>query len=248
MSGCGLSKMANKYETVSFTTSPPTLESHAGQVVLSLDATFTEKYFAKKATVDFTPVLIYNGGETAFRTITVQGEEATGGETTIFNANGGSFKYQDAIQYSSKMMNSTLELRAVARLKEKEKILGPINIANGVIATSTRVQNTEELANKNHGYEHETILEETATIYFLVNQANIRSTEKSNESIKRLKTFAKKGYATHSFEIVSYASPEGTVNTNDNVSENRMNSTVNYTKRLLKSLKVDGAKKQRIIY
>jgi hypothetical protein len=246
MSGCGLSKMANKYETVSFTTSPPTLESHAGQVVLSLDATFTEKYFAKKATVDFTPVLIYNGGETAFRTITVQGEEATGGETTIFNANGGSFKYQDAIQYSSKMMNSTLELRAVARLKEKEKILGPINIANGVIATSTRVQNTEELANKNHGYEHETILEETATIYFLVNQANIRSTEKSNESIKRLKTFAKKGYATHSFEIISYASPEGTVNTNDNVSENRMNSTVNYTKRLLKSLKVDGAKNKEL--
>ena len=242
MSGCGLNKMANKYETVSFTTSPPTLESHAGQVAISLDATFTEKYFAKKATIDFTPVLVYNGGETAFKTITVQGEDATGGETTIFNATGGSFKYDDAIIYFSEMMTSTLELRAVARLKEKEKILGPINIANGVIATSTRVQNTEVLANNNHGYEHETILEETATIYFLVNQSNIRATEKSSESIKKLKTFAKKGYATHSIEIISYASPEGSVNTNDNVSENRMNSTVNYTKRLLRSLKVDGAK------
>ena len=37
------------------------------------------------------------------------------------------------------MMNSTLELRATAKLKDKEKVLGPINIANGVIATSTRV-------------------------------------------------------------------------------------------------------------
>jgi hypothetical protein len=242
MSGCGLDKMANKYETVSFTTTPPTLQAHGGKVALSLDATFAEKYFAKKATVDFTPVLVYNGGETAFKTITIQGEEATGGEATIFNATGGSFKYNDAISYSDEMMSSTLELRAVAKQKDKEKVLGPVNIANGVIATSTRVQDTEHLGNNNHGYEHETILEETATIYFLVNQSNIRTTEKSDDDIKTLKTFAKNGYKTHSIEIISYASPEGAVNTNDNVSDNRMKSTLNYTKRLLKSLRVDGAR------
>jgi len=242
MSGCGLDKMANKYETVSFTTTPPTLQAHGGKVALSLDATFAEKYFAKKATVDFTPVLVYNGGETAFKTITIQGEEATGGEATIFNATGGSFKYNDVISYSDEMMSSTLELRAVAKQKDKEKVLGPVNIANGVIATSTRVQDTEDLANNNHGYEHETILEETATIYFLVNQSNIRTTEKSDDDIKALKTFAKNGYKTHSIEIISYASPEGSVNMNDNVSDNRMKSTLNYIKRLLRSLKVDGAK------
>jgi len=242
MSGCGLDKMANKYETVSFTTTPPTLQAHGGKVALSLDATFAEKYFAKKATVDFTPVLVYNGGETAFKTITIQGEEATGGEATIFNATGGSFKYNDAISYSDEMMSSTLELRAVAKQKDKEKVLGPVNIANGVIATSTRVQDTEHLGNNNHGYEHETILEETATIYFLVNQSNIRTTEKSDDDIKALKTFAKNDYKTHSIEIISYASPEGAVNTNDNVSDNRMKSTLNYTKRLLKSLRVDGAR------
>ena len=246
ISSCGLENMANKYNTVSFITTPSTLETHGGKVSLSLEAKFAEKYFAKQATVDFTPVLVYNGGETAFKTITIQGEEATGGESTIFNTTGGSFKYQDAITYSVNMINSTLELRAVAKLKEKEKVLGPLNIANGVVATSTRVQNTEDLANKNHGYEHETILEETATIYFLVNQSNIRTTEKSNKSINTLKTFAKNGYKTHSIEIISYASPEGTVNTNDNVSERRMKSTINYTKKLLHSLKVDGAKNNEL--
>jgi tetratricopeptide (TPR) repeat protein len=242
MSGCGLDKMANKYETVSFTTTPPILQVHGGKVALSLEANFAEKYFSKKATVDFTPVLVHNGGETAFKTITIQGEEATGGEATIFNATGGSFKYNDAISYSDEMMSSALELRAVAKLNDKEKVLGPVNIANGVIATSTRVQDTEDLGNNNHGYEHETILEETATIYFLVNQSNIRTTEKSDEDIKALKTFAKNGYKTHSIEIISYASPEGSVNMNDNVSDNRMKSTLNYTKRLLRSLKVEGAK------
>ena len=242
MSSCGLNNMASKYETVSYTVTPSALQTHAGNVSLTLDATFAEKYFAKKATVDFTPVLVYANGETAFKTITIQGEEATGGEATIFNATGGSFNYQDAIKYNPEMMNSTLELRATAKLKDKEKVLGPINIANGVIATSTRVLNNEELANNNHGYEHETILEETATIYFLVNQANIRTTEKSDGDIKKLTAFAKNGYKTHSIEIKSFASPEGSVNMNDNVSDNRMKSTLSFTKRLLRTLKVDGAR------
>ena len=242
LSSCGLEKMASKYNTVDFTATPTILETHGGKVALSLEASFPEKYFSKQATVDFTPVLVYNGGETAFKTITIQGEEASGGESTIFNASGGSFKYQDAINYSKDMMSSTLELRAIAKQKDKEKILGPVSISNGVIATSTRVENTEKLANENHGYEHETILEETATIYFLVNQSNIRATEKSSESIKALKTFAENGYKTHSIEIISYASPEGTVNTNDNVSDYRLKNTVKYTKKLLQSLKVDGAK------
>ena len=242
LSSCGLENMASKYNTVDFITTPAILEVHGGKVALSLEASFPEKYFSKQATVDFTPVLVYNGGETAFKTITIQGEEASGGESTIFNASGGSFKYQDAINYSKDMMSSTLELRAIAKQKDKEKILGPVSVSNGVIATSTRVKNTEKLANENHGYEHETILEETATVYFLVNQSNIRATEKSSESIKALKTFAENGYKTHSIEIISYASPEGTVNTNDNVSDYRLKNTVKYTKKLLQSLKVDGAK------
>lgn len=240
-SSCGIERMATKYSTVKFTTTPPILQAHAGKVTLSLDANFPEKYFAKKATVDFTPVLVYDGGETSFKTITIQGEEATGGEATIFNASGGGFKYKDNISYSKEMMNSSLELRAIAKQKDKEKTLGPISIAKGVIATSTRVKDNEDLANNNHGYEYETILEESATIYFLVNQSNIRTTEKSDEDISALKTFTKKGYKTHSIEIISYASPEGSVNMNDNVSENRMRSTLNYTKRLLRSMKLDGA-------
>ena len=240
-SGCGLDQMASKYETVNFLTSPSTLQTHGGKVTLSLDASFAEKYFAKQVTVDFTPVLVYPNGETAFKTIKIQGEEATGGEATIFYSTGGNFKYQDAIEYNSDMMNSTLELRAIGKEKDKEKVLGPKTIANGVLATATRVLDNEDISNNNHGYEHETILEETATIYFLVNQSNIRTTEKSDADIKKLKEFVKNGHITHSIEIKSFASPEGAVNTNDNVSDNRMKSTLNYTKKLLRSLKVDGA-------
>ena len=70
MSGCGLNQMSSKYETVSYTVAPSYLETHGGKIELNLDGTFSEKYFVKKATIDFTPVLVYANGETAFKTIT----------------------------------------------------------------------------------------------------------------------------------------------------------------------------------
>ena len=82
LSGCGLSNMASKYETVNYIVNPPILQTHGGKVALTLDVTFPEKYFAKNVTVDFTPVLVYANGEQAFKTIIIQGEEAEGGEKT----------------------------------------------------------------------------------------------------------------------------------------------------------------------
>ena len=95
LTSCGLSNMSSKYETVAITVTPPTLQAHAGKVGVTIDASFPEKYFAKSSTVEFTPVLISSEGENKFKSITIQGEEASGGEATIFYTTGGRFSYQD---------------------------------------------------------------------------------------------------------------------------------------------------------
>ncbi len=248
ISSCGLTNMANKYDTVKYTVSPPVLQTHGGEVELKIDGNFPEKYFAKKATLELTPVLIYNDNksETAFEKIILQGEESKGGDKTIFFNSGGSFSYSSIIPFKNDMKNARLELRAVGKMadlngKVIEQPLGPINIANGTLITPTRIIDEEKVSDNNHNYEKETILKEQATIYFLVNESNIRTTEKSDDDILRLKEFAKKGYKTHSIEIMSYASPEGSVKRNDMVSANRMKSTVKYTRNLLNKLKVEGA-------
>ena len=71
ISSCGLTNMANKYDTVKYTISPPILQTHGGEIEVKIDGNFPEKYFAKKATVELTPVLIYNNNqsETAFEKI-----------------------------------------------------------------------------------------------------------------------------------------------------------------------------------
>ena len=240
LTSCGLSNMASKFETVNMTVTPPTLQAHAGNVEVNIDASFPEKYFAKNSTVELTPVLVSESGETKFKSIVIQGEEASGGEATIFYTTGGRFSYKDEIPYSTDMIQSKLELRAVGKSKDKELIFNSRSIANGVLATSTRVQNTEDLSFAKSNYEKETILQESAIIYFLVNQSNIRTTEKSDDDIKRLEEFAGLGNKTHSIEVKSFASPEGSVNLNDNVSDKRAASTLRYLKKMLKKAKLDG--------
>ena len=118
ISGCGLTKMTSKYDTVLYTATPPILQVHAGKVALQIDGNIPEKYFHKNATVDLTPVLKSKDKETSFKTITLQGEEASGGQTTIPYVSGGGFTYKDEISYSSDMMVSELEIKAVAKLKD----------------------------------------------------------------------------------------------------------------------------------
>ena len=144
------------------------------------------------------------------------------------------------------MMESTLELRALGKSKDKELAFDNRTIANGVLATSTRIQNTEDLYFAKSNYEKETILEESAIIYFLVNQSNIRTTEKSDDDIKRLEEFASLGYETHSIEVKSFASPEGSVNLNDNVSEKRAASTLRFLKRMLRKAKLNGVDNEEL--
>ncbi len=240
--GCGLDKMASDYDKVVYEQTPTVLEVHGSQVSVDLNGTFPEKYFAKKATIEITPVIIdENGGESKLKSIILQGEQATGGDATIFFESGGEFTYSDKIDYTDEMINSTLELRALATLEDKSKVLGPVTIASGVIATSMRVQNDEIIAVADHGYKEIETTSETATIYFLVNKSNIRTTEKSDEDVKKLKEFIKLGYKTESFVVKSSASPEGTEKINTELSDDRQNSTLSYAKYLLKKLRADGS-------
>ena len=242
LNGCGLHYMSSNYHKVNYDQTPSVLQTKGEMISINLKGTFPEKYFAKKATVEITPVIIgEDGKESKLKSIILQGEQATGGDETIFFESGGSFVYSDKIKYTDDMKSSLLELRAIAVLEDENKVLGPVTIAKGVISTSMKVANNEIIAIAHHGYEEETILSETATIYFLVNKSNIRTTEKSDADVKKLQEFIKLGYKTESFVVKSSASPEGKEKINTELSDDRQNNTFAYAKSLLKKLKADGA-------
>ena len=236
--------MISKFNTIDFTVTPTQVEVHGGNIEIELEVKIPEKYFQKTAEADFRAMLAPSAdSETKvfFDPVKLQGEKISSNGKTIGYITGGQFTYKSSLKYSEEMADYDLFATAIATMNDNSKSLGAVKVAEGVMATATRVKDSEEVAISNHTYEKVTVLEETAVIYFTVNQSNIRYSQKSSDEIKRLKEFAKLGYETKNIEISSYASPEGTLDINDKVSDNRGESTFNYAKRLMKKLKVEGA-------
>tara|TARA_B110000003_G_C16653258_1_gene535235 strand:- start:1322 stop:2947 length:1626 start_codon:yes stop_codon:yes gene_type:complete len=242
-SSCGLETMVSKFNTVDFQVKPTQLEVHGGKIAIELEVTIPEKYFAKNASADFRAMLsdgVDSENKHYFKSITIQGEKISADGITIGYVTGGKFDYTAEIDYDESMFAYSLYATAKATINDNSKELGAIKIADGVMATATRVQDNETAKVSAHNYEKETILEKSATIYFTVNQSNVRYSQKSSSEIKELKEFAKLGYKTKNIEISSFASPEGTLDINDKVSDNRSKSTFNYAKSLMRKIKIDG--------
>ncbi|MDG1916360.1 MAG: tetratricopeptide repeat protein [Flavobacteriales bacterium] len=245
ISSCGLDSMVSKFNTLNFTVTPTQVEVHGGNIDIELEVKIPEKYFLKSAEADFRAMLAPSAdseNKVFFDPVKLQGEKISSNGKTIGFITGGQFTYKGTIKYSEEMADYDLFATAIATMNDNSKSLGAVKVAEGVMATSTRVMNSEVPAVSDHTYEKVTVLEETAVIYFTVNQSNVRYSQKSSDEIKKLKEFAKLGYETKNIEISSFASPEGTLDVNDKVSDNRANSTFSYAKKLMKQLKVDGAK------
>ncbi|MAD50209.1 MAG: hypothetical protein CMC95_02755 [Flavobacteriales bacterium] len=245
ISSCGLDSMVSKFNTLNFTVTPTQVEVHGGNIDIELEVKIPEKYFLKSAEADFRAMLAPSAdseNKVFFDPVKLQGEKISSNGKTIGFITGGLFTYKGTIKYSEEMADYDLFATAIATMNDNSKSLGAVKVAEGVMATATRVMNSEVPAVSDHTYEKVTVLEETAVIYFTVNQSNVRYSQKSSDEIKKLKEFAKLGYETKNIEISSFASPEGTLDVNDKVSDNRANSTFSYAKKLMKQLKVDGAK------
>ena len=244
-SSCGLDSMVSKFNTLNYTVTPTQVEVHGGNIDIELEVKIPEKYFQKTVEAEFRAMLAESANsenKVFFESVKLQGEKVSSNGKTIGYVTGGSFTYKGTVKYTADMADYDLFATATATMKDNSKNLGAMKVAEGVMATATRVMNSEVPAVSDHSYEKVTVLEETAVIYFTVNQSNVRYSQKSSDEIKRLKEFAKLGYETKNIEISSYASPEGSLDINDKVSDNRANSTFSYAKRLMKNLKVNGAK------
>ena len=90
------------------------------EVELILSGTFPEKYFAKKAIIEATPVLVWEGGEAAFETQGFQGEDAAGNYTVVPSKTAKSFDYSAKVAYQEGMEDGArLELRISGTMGSK---------------------------------------------------------------------------------------------------------------------------------
>ena len=244
LTSCGskMGELSSDY----FTVTPQVLEAVGGKVPATINGKFPEKYFNKKAVVEVTPVLKWEGGEAKGQSAVFQGEKVEGNEQTISYKMGGSYTMKTSFDYVPEMAKSELYLEFKATIGKKTVEIPAVKIADGVISTSEMVEQTLGSATPALGADaFQRVIKEKhdAQIMFLIQQANVRASElktakEFNEEVKNVSEAANKKISN--IAISAYASPDGGYDLNKGLAENRQDNTAKVINKNLKKDKIEA--------
>lgn len=211
---------------VEYTVTPNPVEMHGDSVKVSVTVKFPEKGLKKKASAEITPTL----GNASFKTITVQGEKATGNGQTIAYKPGGTVNYTDVVPYDPSMENADLMVGGTVRKGKKEVPLEAEKIADGTIITPYLVMFDDMALIGKDNFVRTTEEIYTGTqINYLKGKHDVRSTELKDKDILSFQTWMTDAISNPRKKVkginyVSYASPEGEVAKNDQLANDRAKS------------------------
>ncbi len=224
---------------------PQPLEAVAGTVPVTINATFPEGWFNKKATVSVIPILKYQGGEAWGTTYNYQGEKVAGNGQVVPQKNGANVTMTSNFKYVPAMEKSELYLTFSAKIGDKTVALPEVKIGDGVLATST-LANAGAQAPVIAPDAFQRIIKEKydADIMFLIQQAELRSSELKKSELQDWKGVVESASITPNqkvnVEVSAYASPDGGLELNEKLAAQREKNTNQYLKGELKKSKVEA--------
>lgn len=227
-----------------FTVTPSPLEESAGKVDVTINGRFPEKYMKKKAVVTVIPELRYGQGSAARgQAATFQGEKVQGNDQEVSYKLGGNYTMRNSFTYVPEMAQSELYLTFDARIGNKTMKVPAVKVADGVIATSTllgRTIGSVSTATGEDKYQYAIAQSKQGQIKYLINQANIRTSELKSVSVQEfISTLQQikadsKGFELDGIEISAYASPDGRLDFNTRLAEKRENTSSKFVADQLK--------------
>ncbi len=236
----GCSKKMSQFKADYFNVNPNPLEVVGTSVPATVTANVPAKFFVKNAEVTVTPYLVYDGGEEASAAYTFQGEKVRGNNPVIGYDYGGMFTIPVNYAYKPEMLKSELQLGFTVNQGSKQYVLPRVTVANGVIATAALADAaTVHPATAADKFQRVINEKYTADIRFLINQANVRAGETNSDAMQAFNQGLREAAADSSrvieeINISSYASPEGSLDFNTRLAENREKNTSAYLRDQLK--------------
>ena len=249
LSACSLVLMTScsklgKLSADNFSVTPNPLETVGGKVPATVEGQFPEKFMNKKATVTVVPELRYGNGQVAKgQTVTFQGEKVMANHKVISYRLGGRYTMKTVFDYVPAMQKSDMYLAFDAQIGNSKVNVPAIKVATGVIATAELYRKAMQqggaclaLDSFQRVIDHK----QEANVKFLINQANLRSNELKNNSVREFVSMLKRinadreKLAIKNVEVQAYASPEGGFTFNDKLANKRQNVSEGYVKQQLK--------------
>lgn len=226
-----------------YTVTPDPLEMHGDSVAVKVDVTFPEKGIKKKASADITPML----GNTALKTVRVQGEKATGNGEVIPYKPGATITYTDIVPYSPDMEATDFMVTGKIYKGEKEKgEIEPTKIADATIITPYLVNKDFKVIYAKDEFRRVTQETFMAQINYDKGRDAVKGSELTQDDIKAYQEFLAGAQTNPKIEVTGinmtgFASPEGEVEKNSNLSNDRAASAQKASVNLAKKAKHEGA-------
>lgn len=254
LGGCGgVDKMKEIPQGFTFKVTPNPLEVHGNKVKGTIEGTIPAKYFNKKATVEVTPVLVYQGGELPLAVKILQGQDVQANNQVISFDAGGTVKHEIEFDYKDEMFKSDLELRMVINYKDKKiPYTNPLKIGVGILATYKLVDiDPKPIMLKDNKFVRIVPENKDAQINFVIQKADIRNSELTKDEIKMLKDFialtaTDKKKEFKGVSVSAYASPDGPEDLNTKLSADRGKSTEKWLGDVFKKAKIDAKDKNYV--
>ncbi len=234
---------------LNYKVTPSPLEMHADSVQVKVEVMFPEKGIKKKASAEITPML----GTTALKTVTVQGEKVSGNGTVIQYKPGGKMVYTDVVAYKPEFENAELVVtgKVFKGGKEKKDKFQNIKIADGTIITPYLVSKNFKVIYEKDAFVRTNEKSFVAQINFEKGKSNVKPAELKDKDVVDFANWLKTAetnpkIAIKAINVTGYASPEGEVGKNDNLSLDR--ATAAKTSAVELSKKVQSTAGQLEIY
>ena len=255
--GTNLKKMAANYNLIKYEVTPNPLEMHNDSVVVTIKGTIPEKYFEKKAAIQITPELKYNGGTYQLNPISLKGEAVTGDGVAIPYKTGGTFTFHQTIPYVQGMAASDLMANPIIykpatgnvdpkatpqQIHANNKFIDVPShkIADGVIVTPSLIIHDEDLLTAADKFVKDKVESKDALIYFKVNKYNLdwklTNNKKNTAAFTELTGFINQGWQIKDIDVDGYASPEGEESFNQGLSAKRTMTGKQYVVDMFKKI------------
>ena len=225
---------------------PSPLKVVGNTVSADITGTFPVKKFERKGILTVTPVLKYNGQEAVGETVTYVGEKVKENGVMVSYKEGGSYSQSCKFDYVPEMAKSELYLRFTAKVGKKVTEVPDLKIADGVISTQKLVAAQENKPAVTTDKFQRIIQEmQEADIKFLIQQSNLRQSETGSKEVKALTAAIKDANsderkAINKLEVSGYASPDGGMDLNTKLANQRQAAAQKFLKQQLKKNKVNS--------
>ena len=234
-----------------FKANPKQLSVVGGVIETDITGTFPVKKFGKKATVTVTPVLVYEGGEVAGKSVTFVGEKAKENGTTVYYKEGGKFQVKASFDYIPEMGKNPSAVKVVFRYNAKngkKTVQIPDQTVVEGLNTTSHLAVAEDVKPQVTADKFQRIIQEVqeADIKFLIQQTNLRNSELKSQEMKDLHAAIKDADTTankaiNKLEVAGYASPDGKEDLNAKLADARQAKAEKYLQKQLKKAKVNAA-------